>query len=65
MSILKFSDGEEFDTSGEYRIEERFDGLYVLGHGFFTAVADQDEGLAMIARLSPTKTTPENDNGPE
>ena len=26
MSILKFTDGEEFDLSGELRTEERSDG---------------------------------------
>ena len=33
MSILKFSDGTEFDTSGNPRIEKRDDGLYVMGNG--------------------------------
>lgn len=30
---LKFSDGMQFDTSGLLRIENRSDGLYVVGKG--------------------------------
>jgi len=38
MSIIKFSDGEVFDTSGDLRTELRSDGWYVLGNGFLIAV---------------------------
>ena len=31
--MLRFTDGEDFDTDGELRIEARRDGLYVLGGG--------------------------------
>ena len=29
--MLRFSDGENFDTSGNLRIEVRKDGMYVMG----------------------------------
>jgi len=32
MSKLKFNDGEEFDLSGPFRVEERYDGWYVVGN---------------------------------
>jgi len=32
---MKFSDGMEFDLSGPMRIEERSDGLYVVGNNSF------------------------------
>jgi hypothetical protein len=51
MGILRFSDGIEFNTDGEYRIERRSDGLYVVGHGFLCAVDDMEQGQAMIAEL--------------
>jgi hypothetical protein len=46
--MLRFSDGVEFETSGEYRIERRHDGLYVVGHGMLLAVNDRAEGQKMI-----------------
>jgi len=48
MSILRFTDGQEFDTSGDYRIEERYDGLYVVGNGLLMAVKTREEGIAFI-----------------
>jgi len=51
MSKLKFSDGEEFDLSGELRTEERSDGWYVLGENKMMAVASQSEGLKLIETL--------------
>lgn len=50
MSI-KFSDGMEFDTSGEYRIEQRADGLYVVGRGALIPVDDRAEGEWLIKSL--------------
>ncbi len=49
--MLRFSDEIEFDTTGELRIEERFDGLYVLGEGWLIAVAGIEEGNETIKRL--------------
>ena len=40
---LKFSDGMEFDTSGDYRIVEKFDGLYVVGNGMLLPMDSREE----------------------
>jgi hypothetical protein len=42
MSLLKFSDGEVFDTSGPLRKEERHDGWYVIGEGCLIPVASEE-----------------------
>jgi hypothetical protein len=44
MSTLKFSDGEEFDTSVELQLTLRNDGWYVIGNGLLIPVRDLDEG---------------------
>lgn len=41
MSTLKFSDGEEFNTSGEIRKELRKDGWYILGKGMLIPMKDE------------------------
>ena len=51
MSKLKFSDGEEFDLSGELRTEERIDGWYVLGNNKMIPVSSQSEGIKLIETL--------------
>lgn len=43
MSILKFTDGEQFDTSGPLRKEKRYDGWYVLGQGMLIPVNSEKE----------------------
>ena len=48
MSKLKFSDGEEFDLSGPLRLEERYDGWYVLGNNKMMAVNSKSEGIKLI-----------------
>jgi len=53
MSILKFSDGESFDTSGPLRKEERYDGWYVLGQGLLIPVKDEQEADKVINQLKP------------
>ncbi len=50
--MLKFSDGEEFDTSGPLRMEERSDGWYVIGNGMLIPVKDVDEACDMLERLN-------------
>ena len=57
--MLKFSDGEEFDTSGELRVECRSDGWYVLGQGLFIPVSGKEEGQAIIRELTGRKAKPE------
>jgi len=48
MSILKFTDGEEFDLSGPFRLEERYDGWYVVGENRLIPVASEAEGILYI-----------------
>ena len=49
--MLRFNDGIEFDTTGELRIEERYDGFYVVGEGWLIPVAGIEEGNETIERL--------------
>jgi len=48
MSKLKFSDGEEFDVSGEMRAELRSDGWYVVGGNMLIPVKDEKEANKII-----------------
>jgi hypothetical protein len=48
MSKLTFTDGESFDLSGPLRLEERYDGWYVLGNNRMIPVASQDAGRRLI-----------------
>jgi hypothetical protein len=50
MSRLRFSDGEEFDTSGPIRKEERYDGWYVLGDGKLIPVRDEEEADRLLEK---------------
>ncbi len=50
MSTLKFSDGEEFDTSVELQLTLRNDGWYVIGNGFLIPVRDLNEGRKELKR---------------
>lgn len=52
MSKLKFSDGEEFDTSGPLRKDKRYDGWYVIGEGKLIPVASEEEADRVIKSLS-------------
>ena len=51
MSILKFSDGIEIDTSGELRLLELYDGWYVVGEGRLIPVKDREEGEKKIQEI--------------
>jgi hypothetical protein len=55
MSILKFTDGETFDLSGELRAEERYDGWYVLGKNRMIPVNDEADALNTIDKLNALK----------
>lgn len=55
MSLLKFSDGESFDTSGPLRKEKRYDGWYVLGQGKLIPVKDEQEADKVINQLNTNK----------
>jgi hypothetical protein len=48
MSKLTFTDGESFDLSGPLRLEERYDGWYVLGNNKMVPVSSQDAGRRLI-----------------
>jgi len=52
MSKLTFTDGETFDLSGPLRVEERYDGWYVLGNNKMIPVDSQDEGIRLITQLN-------------
>jgi hypothetical protein len=52
MSKLTFTDGESFDLSGPLRLEERYDGWYVLGNNKMIPVSSQDEGNKLISQLN-------------
>jgi hypothetical protein len=62
MSVLRFSDGQEFDTSGSYRTIHRADGFYVIGNGFLCPVEDEEEAQRVIDMLA-TKSKGEPHNG--
>ena len=47
--MLKFSDGETFDTSGPLRKEKRYDGWYVIGQGMLIPVKDEAEADKVIS----------------
>lgn len=51
MSILRFSDGEEFNTSGPLRKEVRYDGWYVLGEGKLIPAKGEKEADKIIQEL--------------
>lgn len=46
--MLRFTDGETFDTSGPLRKERRSDGWYVLGQGLLIPVRDEEEANLFI-----------------
>ena len=48
---LKFSDGEEFDTSGPLRVEKRNDGWYIIGEGKLIPVRSETDGLNTINQM--------------
>ena len=60
MSKLTFTDGESFDLSGPLRLEERYDGWYVLGNNRMIPVSSQDAGNILITQLN--NQTHENSN---
>ena len=49
--ILQFDDGVSIDTTGELRILELADGLYVTGEGFLIPVDSREEADETIREL--------------
>ena len=60
MSILRFNDGVEIDTSGNYRTLELHDGWYVVGHGRLQPCADEEEAIRVRNELIAASRTAEN-----
>ena len=48
---LRFSDGVEFDLSGDLRVVHRRDGWYVVGRGMLIPVANREEGDRTVAQM--------------
>lgn len=73
MSTLRFNDGVEIDTSGEYRTLQLHDGWYVVGHGSLVPCADYAEAVSvrdeMVAtstkKAVPSATTPNDQEPPD
>lgn len=53
--MIRFNDGENFDTSGEFRTERRKDGLYVVGKGMLIPVDSQQEADEIINKDKENK----------
>ncbi|MGA2224115.1 MAG: hypothetical protein ABSH41_06720 [Syntrophobacteraceae bacterium] len=51
MTILKFTDGVEIDTSGPLRKFHLHDGWYVVGEGLLLPVADEVEADEELRKL--------------
>ena len=51
MSSIKFTDGIEIQTDGEYRVMRKSDGLYVVGHGMCIPVNDVEEAEELLENL--------------
>ncbi len=51
MTKLRFTDGQEFNTDGALRIEERSDGFYVVGKGRLIPAKDRKEAEEVLSSL--------------
>ena len=49
--MLKFKDGVEFDAQGPYRIVEKIDGYYVVGHGMISPAKNEEEAEELLLEL--------------
>ena len=50
--MLRFNDGEVFNTSGPLRTEHRSDGWYVIGNGMLIPVNSEKDGIELIKTLT-------------
>lgn len=50
--MLHFNDGISIDTSGEPRLLELADGVYVVGKGMLIPVADAKEGDKIVREMT-------------
>jgi hypothetical protein len=60
MSKLRFSDGMEFDTSGELRKILKEDGWYVLGKGMLVPVRDEQQADEIMEKLTQSNNESKN-----
>jgi hypothetical protein len=60
MSKLRFSDGMEFDTSGELRKILKEDGWYVLGKGMLVPVRDEQQAEEIMEKLTQSNNESKN-----
>ena len=51
MSTIKFTDGMEIKTDGEYRVIRKSYGLYVVGHSMCIPVHDAEEAEELLDKL--------------
>lgn len=52
MAKLKFSDGVEIETGGEFRVITLEDGIYVTGHGFLYPCKNYEEAQKVMETLT-------------
>jgi hypothetical protein len=52
VAKLKFSDGVEIETGGEFRVITLVDGIYVTGHGFLYPCKDYEEAQKVMETLT-------------
>jgi hypothetical protein len=60
MSKLRFTDGTEVETAGQYRVMMLPDGFYVVGCGHMIPVRDCEEAYQTIAELKELEAKNEN-----
>ena len=59
--MLKFSDGMQFNTDGNLRVVEKWDGFYVVGKGLLIPVENDYEGRKLIKELNKNSRSNEVD----
>lgn len=48
--MLRFSDGEQFDTQSKPHLEKRYDGWYFVGNGMLIPIKDEEEGKKYLKK---------------
>ena len=51
MTILRFTDGDEYHVGGPLRAEHRNDGWYVIGQDNLIPVDDREEAESILLKL--------------
>jgi len=60
MTKLTFTDGQSFELDTKPHIEERADGLYVVGNGFLIP-CNSDEEAKRLLEIMEKPSKPRND----